>query len=214
MKYKHVVILGSLLFFVASSVYGYLTGSTFFTPSSVYGYLNRLDLFHSEGSPFTMYDLIVLSLILVSVYGVAIFALQKLNVQSFQLVDWLLPTLFGLIPMAFSWTGNDWKGFRIYVAPISLFALTAFSIYSIFFLKKQDVCLSVNKAGFVKLMALVFGIGIAIYVIKDRFNLVGNYNSAMQFLLCMLCVVMPSFYALVAVQLKLLSLCRPRFSGQ
>jgi len=153
-----------------------------------------------------LYDLIVLSLILMSIYGVVIFALQKLNSQSFLLIDWLLPTLFGLLPVALSWTENDWgKVFRFYVAPVSLFSLVVFSIYSIFFLKKQEITLPVNKVAFVKLMAFVFGIGIAVYVMKGGIVLVGNYNFSMQFLLSMLCVVMPSFYALMAVRLIFLS---------
>jgi len=100
-KYIIVVLQCIALFLVASVAYGYLTGTSFF----IRGVFAR--------SP--MFDVIVVMLIFLSIYGIVIFFSQRPECRSFQLGDWLLPVLSGFAPTLFLRTQVDYgEIFRFY----------------------------------------------------------------------------------------------------
>ncbi len=192
LNFISLILLSCLIFGLTASVYGYLTGSTFF---SVRGLLLTSPTF----------DFVFLFLLVFAIYGVATFSLHQYAGKQLNLLGWLLPAFSGLLPVFLLVFELDWgQYFRIYVAPTTFYLLVSFSVYSLFFLEVKQKPSEINSLLFVILTMATFGVGVVIYLAKNTISLVGNFNFAMQFLLSMLCVVLPVYFALMIVRLKLL----------
>lgn len=175
-----------LLLGLASSVYGYLTGASFLVQGALIV------------SP--VFDVFFIAVFVVSVYATVVFAMQ-IELRGFQ---WLSFSLLALVPVTLIWTEQDLgANVRFYVAPAALVLLIVFSVFSLVFCRKDNEIAHGSSAKFTLFAFVVAGIGALIYIIKNSFNLVQNDSFAIQYLLSMMCVVLPCFYLLMALKRKL-----------
>lgn len=179
MNYKQLSF-SLILFFVSSSVYGYFTGSRFFIKNI---YLN---------SP--IFDITFFVVIVFSTFATA--SLQSTVKPAQHIYPVCINILFiCLLAMIFSLDLGSY--FRLYVSPLSFFALFVFSFVCYLRNKLKPINRFMNLP-FVISAFISFSIGFIIYLFKNNFIIVGNGNFAIQMILSMLCIVLPVFFLVYA----------------
>lgn len=179
------LFLSSFLFAITSSIYGYITGSTFF-PFSVY--ISR----------FMFNIFIILSIVFMIIGLVKIsfnnYFIKLLNPLKILFISIIILFIISMISIFSNNVLDLGRIFRIYLVPTLFYSFLVISLVIVIFSSTEQNIMNVKQANkFFISSILTLCIGIIFYFIKPN-TMIGNYNFLMQFLLSMLCIVLPFYF--------------------